>query len=266
MKKRQQKVKTRDNVSKILPLILISCIIQLGLMQKLNCQNTFLNVERWEKNQINSNCEPYLVEKRFYKDRTLIYLIKVNLNIKTDSIVFNYNKSNLLNRQIEYTIDNKNIVSDDYNDIEYSYNENKDLIGVNTNLKTVQKYNPKYLSLEFKNPLGLVDLELADVDLVVSNSENLPIKKQLKSGGYSLSYKSGFIVNEISRYGIPLNSILRTMNLFIKDKFIIKDEFIFDNFNLSRDYIYKDDKILKIIISLKFKKSHIKSTVFFKYK
>lgn len=269
MIKNQQKklrVRKKKETFNTLVSVLIFVITQLGFGQNLEAQKITFNVERWEKNQNTPHCEPFLSEKRFYKDSTLIYLIKFNFNNEKDSIVFDYNENNLLSKQIEYSIDYKNIVSNQYNSVEYLYNQNKELINVQSQLKSVQKYSPKYLNLKFENFLGLLDLEFSDIDLVISNAEDLPEKKELKSGNYKLSYTSGFRMRDVSRYGVPLNSVLKIMNLFVKNKQIIKDEFIFNDVKLTRIYKYKNDRIFQILINLKFEKKNIKSVVFFKYK
>lgn len=244
----------------------LNCILFLLMFSNAFSQNKtdkyqFLIVEKYEtsSNLLNKN---KILERRFYdgnKNLTKLILIDPKKNT-TDSIVLFYNDKNVLTKQLEYSFNAKKIINES-NTINYIYNNEGELVDLKNELKIPIKYNPKYLTCKFNDTLKLLENELSDINTVIDNANAEPNISTIEEKGIGKVTKEHYTVNfrmtDISRYGIPINSVLESMNLYYKnDLTLVKDEFVFDQVKMTREYYYSKKTISKIKIELKFKNLH----------
>ena len=111
---------------------------------------------------------------------------------------------------------------------------------------------PNFNKYNFKDPLNLLNNNFSNINF--NDFKNTKVS-YIKDGSKIL-IKKKYIVNSITpvlyEYGIPHDAFLETINLYSTDKLmLLKDEFIFDNLIVTRNYRYLDSLIkeIKIIVT-----------------
>jgi hypothetical protein len=246
----------------VMLLIMLSCFGQGRAQDK-----AVVTVERWRTNNYKSskqNKDVYEV-RQYDQLGNLVNLKELDPGKKQviDSIVFAYDAENKLVEQVEYVPGDsepgKFSPLTKTSTITYLYNKDGALIDVKGVYETVRIYERKHLTIDLKDSLKLLEYELADIDIVASNAVG-PVKVDegnLGKDPVKKSYTAGFRLENMARYGIPRERLLKRMDVYhTSGRRIIKDEFFFENATVRREYVYSNNLIKEIKVSVKEGRSH----------
>ena len=122
-------------------------------------------------------------------------------------------------------------------------------------------------SFYVKDSLSLLKEYLSDLDLIMSKTEPKNIHKRGSGAEKINTYNFDNTPSILMNYGIPINEILESLTTYIKDELIVKDEFVFQNYYLTRTYEYKNNIIDRVTIESVKKADNSKalSTEYFVY-
>lgn len=220
-----------------------------------------LTVERWRISNYKSKKQSRDVyEVRQYDRRgNLVSLKELNPQEKQplDSIVFTYDVDNKLMKQIEYvpgdSATGKPSRWTKTSTITYLYNKDGALIDVQGVYENVRMYEPKHLGLDLKDSLKLLEYELSDIDIVISNAVGpvSVIEGNAYDGLIKKSYAADFRMENMDRYGVSREALLKRMDIYHTPGLrIAKDEFFFQDATVRREYFYSDNLIKQIKVSV----------------
>lgn len=225
-------------------------------------EKDMLTVERWRiSNYKTKKQHKGIYEVRQYDQRgNLINLKESDPQTKQtlDSIVFAYDADNRLVEQIEYvpgdSATGKSSRWAKTSTIAYLYNKDGALMDVKGVYENVRMYEPKHLNVDLKDSLKLLEYELSDIDIVVSNAVG-PVRineGNAYKGLIKKSYPADFRLENMARYGVSREELLKRMDIYhTPGRRIAKDEFFFENATVRREYFYSNDLVKEIKVSVK---------------
>lgn len=196
--------------------------------------------------------------------QTNIYDRKLNIILKNeysrtgcnlvDSTIYVYSNKNQLLEQRHYSaIDvlsnckSKFILKDQ---ILFKYNSKGVLIDRNTLKGLYLEDNEKNKNIfkNLKDSLSLLKTYISDIMFIADNIEKSNLKFENINNGNIYTFKVNAIPSILLEYGIPTNELLLKTKIYITNNYLIKDEFKFQNYILTRKYDYKNNLLQKVTI------------------
>ncbi|MGQ7855563.1 hypothetical protein ACUN24_15125 [Pedobacter sp. WC2501] len=196
--------------------------------------------------------------------QTNIYDHKLNLILKNeysrtgcnlvDSTIYVYSNKNQLLEQRHYSaIDVLSNCTSKFSlkdQILFKYNPKGVLVNRNV-LKGVAlediKKN-KNIFKDLKDSLSLLQTYVSDIKFIADNTANSNLKYENINNVNIYTFKINAILSILLEYGIPTNELLLQAKIYIENNHLIKDEFKFENYILTRVYDYKNSLLQKVII------------------
>lgn len=213
---------------KKLLVVLLNCTIFVNCIS----QNTVIVIEEVYPNTNESFVDnPYISSKRVYEDLDLVYEIDYSYNGWQiyDSIVYvdNFDTCYLIEYSPAYDFERRKVL---YYELSYVIDCKMQRNLEDTNLT---KYSDEYKLLN----KYLIDIE----ELLRIN----PIQKD-STFCFEKNTKPRLFLN----YGIPIDETIFYFSYSIHERKICNDRFVFENYIVNRDYIYYNDMLFKVTITI----------------
>ncbi|MFD2584364.1 hypothetical protein ACFSR6_17825 [Pedobacter vanadiisoli] len=196
--------------------------------------------------------------------QTNIYDHKLNLILKNDysrtgcnlvdSTIYVYsNKNKLLEERHYSAIDvlsnckSKFILKDQ---VLFKYNPKAVLVNINVLKGLVLEDSEKNNNIfkDLKDSLSLLKTYISDIKFIANNTANSNLKYENTNNSNVYTFKVNAIPSILLEYGIPTNELLLQAKIYITNNHLIKDEFKFQNYILTRKYDYKNNILQKVTI------------------
>lgn len=163
-----------------------------------------------------------LIEKKHYSAVDVLSNCRSKFDLR-EHILFKYNSyGGLLSRQVLKGID----------------------------LEVVNKSDAKNINFatSLKDSLSLLKIYISDLQFIADNTsvENFEQKNIGNTNIYLFNVNA--VTSILLDYGIPSSELLLKAKVFIQNKKIIKDEFIFEKYILTRTYFYENNLLQKVVI------------------
>lgn len=183
---------------------------------------------------------------------------RVGCNL-VDSIIYRYDSKNHLIEKSQFaptgTLKDCKSLFNLRNQIRYTYDSKGKLLakkilkGVDMEERSNLLIGKNKLNyIEVADSLKLLNDYVKDINFIISHVD---IKDLVKKNSGSLiiySYKLNEVPSILMHYGIPIEERLMTGSVYIKDNKLIRDEFRFKRYFLTRTYTYKNDIIQNVLI------------------
>jgi len=196
--------------------------------------------------------------------QTNIYDHKLNLILKNeysragcnlvDSTTYVYSNKNQLLEQRHYSaIDVLSNCKSKFilkNQILFEYNLKGVLVNRNVlkGIASEDSEKNKNIFKDLKDSLSLLKTYISDIKFIADNTENPNLKYENINNVNIYTFKINAIPSILLEYGIPTNELLLQAKIYIENNHIIKDEFKFQNYILTRKYDYKNNLLQKVTI------------------